>query len=149
MSRPASPQLPSLPLIGMAVLVLLTVLLAGTARMWGGPGRPADGPALISRELRFADMPDGGVEVTDGRGGRVAILEPGTNAFVRGALRALTRDRRRDELGPHTPFRLTAWQDGRLTLDDPATGHRVDLRAFGQTNAEAFGRLLTSGEDRK
>ena len=33
--------------------------------------------------------------------------------------------------------------DGRLTLADPATGARIDLEAFGPTNAGVFARLLT------
>ncbi|MFY7781768.1 MAG: photosynthetic complex assembly protein PuhC, partial [Tagaea sp.] len=43
---------------------------------------------------------------------------------------------------PETPFRLSMWRDGSLVLDDPATGRRVDLRAFGATNRDAFARLL-------
>ncbi len=40
------------------------------------------------------------------------------------------------------PFRLSAWSDGRLTLEDPATGRAVDLEAFGPTNEATFVRLL-------
>jgi putative photosynthetic complex assembly protein len=49
-----------------------------------------------------------------------------------------------------TPFRLTDWTDGRLTLEDRSTGRSVELRAFGATNAAAFARLLTArGEDQR
>ncbi len=41
-------------------------------------------------------------------------------------------------MGAETPFRLTRWSDGRLSLDDPATDRHVDLEAFGPTNV---GRL--------
>ena len=37
---------------------------------------------------------------------------------------------------------LTRWADGRLTLNDPSTGHVVALEAFGPDNARAFARLL-------
>ena len=68
---------------------------------------------------------------------------PGSNGFLRATLRGLARERKRHEGGPEIPFRLTAWSNGRLTLADPATGRTVDLAAFGPTNAEVFGRLLT------
>ena len=30
-----------------------------------------------------------------------------------------------------------------MTLDDPATGRRIDIKAFGPSQTEAFARLLT------
>ena len=32
----------------------------------------------------------------------------------------------------------------RLTLEDPTTGRKVEMEAFGITNEEAFARLLTA-----
>jgi putative photosynthetic complex assembly protein len=63
-------------------------------------------------------------------------------AFVRGTVRALTRERRQEGEGREAPFRLSAWPNGQLTLDDSATGRRIDLTAFGHTQAETFARLL-------
>ena len=63
---------------------------------------------------------------------------------MRGALRGLARERRLDGAGAESPFRLAAWPGGRLTLEDTATGRVLDLHAYGQTNAEAFARLLTA-----
>jgi putative photosynthetic complex assembly protein len=68
----------------------------------------------------------------------------GTNGFVRGVLRGLARERRLNDVGAQPPFQLTRWSDGRLSLDDPATGRRIDLVAFGPTNAGAFAQLLTA-----
>lgn len=79
----------------------------------------------------------------DAHGGEVVtVLQPGTNGFIRATLRGLGRARRLEGIGPDAPFHLTAWKDGRLTLDDPTTGRRVDLEAFGITNETAFARLL-------
>ncbi len=136
----------NIPAIGIAAILALSLATAIVVPLSGERARGPEGEHLLSRELRFQDMPDGGVEVTSGQGARVTVLEPGSNAFVRGALRALVRERRRDELGPEVPFRLTVWEDGRLTLDDPLTGESVDLRAFGRTNAEAFARILLAAE---
>ena len=62
--------------------------------------------------------------------------------FVRGALRALTRERHARGIGPDKPFDLIARVDGRVTLMDPTTGQRVDLESFGPTNTAEFSRFL-------
>jgi putative photosynthetic complex assembly protein len=109
--------------------------------------RPGGG-AVASRDLRFEDRADGGVGIVDARAGAtIAAIAPGEGGFVRATLRGLARERRREELGREIPFRLTVWGDGRLTLEDPATGRFVDLGAFGQTQAETFARLITAGRN--
>jgi putative photosynthetic complex assembly protein len=132
--------------IGMAVL-------AGLVAM---PVAPNRAPAVVAdavrseRAFRAADRDDGAVVLTDAAtGSEILIVAPGEDGFVRGTLRGLARERRAHDLGPQAPFRLVAWGDGRLTLDDTATGRRLDLLAFGQTQAEAFSRLLPIGEKRE
>jgi putative photosynthetic complex assembly protein len=61
-------------------------------------------------------------------------------------MRGLARNRKLHEAGAETPFVLTRWSDKRITLDDPDTGRRMDLGAFGRPNAEAFERLFKSSE---
>jgi putative photosynthetic complex assembly protein len=51
-----------------------------------------------------------------------------------------------DAVGPDLPFRLTHWSDGRLTLEDAATGRRIELESFGPTNMQAFASLLAAGK---
>jgi len=68
----------------------------------------------------------------------------GSGGFLRGALRALVRHRRLAGLGAEAPFLLVAHADGRLTLEDPATRHRVDLESFGPTNSAVFAQLLAT-----
>jgi putative photosynthetic complex assembly protein len=99
---------------------------------------------VASRDLRFLDRDDGGVAVYSAPDGRlVHVLPHGTNGFARGVLRGLARDRRRSDIGSEQAFRLVRFADGRLSLDDPATGRRIDLDAFGPTNVAVFARLLT------
>ena len=47
------------------------------------------------------------------------------------------------------PFTLTRWRDGTLSLQDEATGRRIDLDAFGPTQAQAFAHLFAAKEDAK
>ncbi len=42
------------------------------------------------------------------------------------------------------PFRLIAWSDGRLTLDDLATKRHIELEAFGPTNERVFAEFLSA-----
>ena len=107
------------------------------------PLPPGSGTVVAMRELRFADRADGGVEVTNAADGSViAELDPQSNNFVRALMRGLVRQRLREDLGPEVPFKLTAFSDGELTLEDPTTHRSVSLGAFGTSNAEAFVKLL-------
>ena len=40
-------------------------------------------------------------------------------------------------------YDYTRWADGRLSLQDEATGRSIDLGAFGPTNAAVFAHLMT------
>ena len=74
----------------------------------------------------------------------IDTVAPGTNGFLRGTMRGLARERKRQGIGPELPFRLIGRADGRLTLEDPGTGRRVDLESFGPTNAAVFAQLMAS-----
>lgn len=100
---------------------------------------------LLVRDLRFVDTPDGAVEITDAETARmVYVAEPGTGGFIRGVMRGLARDRRARGMDRTLAFRLAEWPDGRLTLDDLATGKQIELSAFGADNRAAFRRLLAA-----
>jgi putative photosynthetic complex assembly protein len=129
---------------GLAILLLVGLTVAPMPATFGPEGGAV---SRTARDFRAADRADGAVVLTDaGTGQTVLVAAPGEDGFLRGALRGLARDRRMRGIGPEAPFRLVAWSDGRMTLDDTATGRRLDLLAFGQTQAEAFARLLPIGE---
>jgi len=140
---------PRAALLGAAGLVGAALLSATAARVLGvEPLQTPTAAPQLSRELRFEDR-GGAVVVLDAAGATVDILPPGTNGFIRGLMRGLARERRASEIGPERAFRLTRWADGRLSIEDPATGRWIDLGAFGPTNAGAFARLLdVRGESR-
>jgi putative photosynthetic complex assembly protein len=126
-------------------LIAIVLITVSIVRILGV--HPSETPTAViaERDLRFLDRDDGSIAVFDVRAERpIDIVSPGTNGFLRATLRGLARDRRRAGDGPETPFRLAALADGRLMLEDLATGHRVDLEAFGATNAGVFAQLLTS-----
>ena len=92
--------------------------------------------------MRFEDQSDHGVRVSDGTTGQTLTVLYGEQGFVRGALRALSRERHARGIGSAPPFNLVARTDGRITLMDPATGQRIDLESFGPTNTAEFARFF-------
>lgn len=131
-------------LLVLASVMLTAIAVAGIGRITGPlPQSGADAQPTMARDLLFADAADGGVEVRDAKTGEmIATLAAGTNAFLRATMRGFARQRMREDSGPATPFRLTAWSDGRLSLADRATGRSVELEAFGGTNMAVFAALL-------
>lgn len=128
-----------------ATACLLTFTLGGVAlvRITGnGPDQLA-AATVSERLLRFEDGANGSVAVIDGITGELLTTMTGEQGFLRGAIRALARDRNARKIGPEQPFKLISRMDGRLTLFDPVSGQRVDLESFGPTNAAVFVPFLT------
>lgn len=136
---------PRKALISAAVLIGFALLAVSTARISGlGVTEVPLAEPVESRDLRFMDRQDGAVLVyAAGDDQAIDVLEPGTNGFVRGVMRSVARERKRQSIGSDIPVRLTLWQDGRLSLEDPTTGYRTNLEAFGPTNVQAFARFLS------
>ncbi|WP_412852544.1 photosynthetic complex assembly protein PuhC [Ectothiorhodospira shaposhnikovii] len=105
--------------------------------------------AVQTLDLRTEDRPGGYLAVLDGANGQVLqVLSPSEGGFMRTVIRIIALDRRTEaEKSDPSPLRLTRWSNGSLTLEDPATGLRYELNAFGSTNAAAFGRLLDAARD--
>ncbi|HRC38442.1 MAG: photosynthetic complex assembly protein PuhC [Rubrivivax sp.] len=143
-AAPAADTMPRGPLMAIGALLLVTLVGVAAVRLSGADIREPDAAAVATRSLRFEDRPDGSVAVLDAVSGRQFHAIQGEAGFLRGALRAMARERRKQGLGSAPAFELIARADGRLTLSDPATGERVDLESFGPTNAGAFAQLLTA-----
>lgn len=145
MSSPFGDQaVPRGALLGVAGLIGFALLAVSVAQ-WTGhkSGDWESGPVADSRDLRFEDGVGGTVYVFESSSDTVlATLDPGSENFVRGVLRALARERRSQDLDVNIPIRITRYQSGRLILEDRATGRLIDLQAFGPTNAQSFARLL-------
>jgi putative photosynthetic complex assembly protein len=135
------------PLLAAGLLIAATLIGVAALRLTGTDvSTRSQAPVVAQRALQFEDLPDGGVRVLEALPGQapraLAVIDAGAGGFLRGALRALVRQRRAAGQGAEAPFVLTARADGRLTLVDPATSERVDLESFGPTNAAVFARLL-------
>jgi len=126
-------------------ILAFTLISVGLVRLTGNGPDQKPAPGAAERALRFEDRPDGSIAVIDGRSGALVTSVQGEQGFLRGALRALAKQRKARGIGAEQPFELIARTDGGLTLFDPVTNQRVDLESFGPTNAATFARLLPQG----
>ena len=143
--------LPPAILFAAAAMLVFAIAASLYSRTFG-VGRVAlqGATAYQVLQLRFDDMANGGVEVRDAeRGDVLYVVNPGEGGFLRATLRTLAHARMRDDIGRATPFRLTRWSDGAMTLDDPTTGRSVGLDAFGPTNAGVFAQMFKTREESK
>jgi len=136
-------------LIAAALLLAFAIVAAGFGRTTRiGTVHLDESAAWESVRVRFEDRPDGAVVVLDeATGEQRARIAAGEGGFLRGVLRGLARERAQSGIGSTPPFELTRWQDGRLSLQDLATGRRIEIDAFGPDNVASFRRLLASAND--
>jgi putative photosynthetic complex assembly protein len=139
---PARETVPHWAALALGALLLATLLGVAAVRLSGTEIRQPDAPVVAQRSLRFEDGPDGTVRVLDANTGQAIDSVAGEAGFLRGSLRALVRERKMRGIGSGPAFELLARSDGRLTLNDPATGERLDLESFGPTNAAIYRRWL-------
>ena len=142
------PPFPRDTLIIAGTVVLLSIMTAAAGRITGAANSTPTAAPVAARDLLFRDRPDGSVAVFDATdtSAPIDIIAPATNGFLRATMRGLARQRLRQDADREVPFHLTEWADGRLTLEDPTTGRRVEMEAFGITNEEVFASLLTAKE---
>jgi putative photosynthetic complex assembly protein len=137
---------PRKAILGAGLVLAITMAFAAYGSITGLnlPGTP-DSEPQTSVEIRVNDRPDGSVAVYDAATEELVMtVAPGENGFIRGAMRALARQRQMQDIGSRPPFELTLWENGRLSLKDTATGERIFLEAYGKTNRDAFAELLVA-----
>lgn len=141
---PRADNFPRWFLVSAGLLIGISLTSVALVRITGnGPDqrRAAEAPQA-ERALRFEDRPNGDIAVIDGISGRLVTTIHGEQGFVRGALRALARERKARGLGAEHPFELAVRPDGSLSLIDPVTQQRIDLHSFGPSHAGSFAALL-------
>jgi len=134
-------------LYAMAGLVVCVLAFVTFAKFTGiGLADRTEFTPAATLTLNFTDEPDGAVGVIDHDTGEMIHRYPaGEGGFVRTAMRALTFDRAKHDVGQAPPFRLTRTQEGILLLEDPTTGRRVALEAFSKGSAANFDQLFEAG----
>jgi len=81
-------------------LLLLVSLAAVAVVRWSGVEiREPDAPSVDVRRLHFRDMAGGAIEVRDADSGQRVDTIVGEAGFLRGALRVLSHDRARRQIG--------------------------------------------------
>ena len=144
MNETVDRTIPRGAILGAAALVGFSILVAGFGRLTGAGAVHVD-YANAKHELtfRFEDRADGGIEViAPESGATLGVVPAGRDGFVRTVLRSLAFDRQRHGVGAGPAFVIAKWSDGRTTIDDPTTGRRVDLAAFGAANMQSFETLI-------
>ncbi|MBX7483539.1 photosynthetic complex assembly protein PuhC [Qipengyuania qiaonensis] len=148
-------EIPKGPLVMIAGLALLSFAFASatSAGLIARDAVPSEARAetgavaTSERHLYFHDEHDGGVRIEDASSGAVvALIQPGTGGFIRTTMRSLVHVRRSKGIGPETPFLLTEWDNGTLSLSDSETGKSIELGSFGPDNRQAFAVLLEGAE---
>ncbi|QAU44383.1 photosynthetic complex assembly protein PuhC [Bradyrhizobium guangzhouense] len=131
-------------LLGAAALIAFSLFVAGLGRFTGiGAVREDQSAAVQRMSFRFEDRTDGGISVVAPESGAViGVVPAGIDGFVRTVLRSFAFDRERQGVGAGPAFVIAKWSNGRSTIEDPATGRRVDLAAFGAVNMQAFERVV-------
>ncbi len=142
-------DLPRPVLYAAGALVCASLLAALAGRLAHVTTVPQGVPVIAQRHLLFTDRADKGVDVIDADRHVVIRTVTGQAGFLRGTMRGLASARIRGNLDLSTPFTLTAYKDGRLTLDDPTDNRHVELEAFGPDNEAVFAALLSAPEPAK
>ena len=128
----------------IASLLAIVILLVANYVQSGKSEHQADAEVIAKRTLLFRDLPSGAVGVISADNGQMIAQVEGQAGFIRGILRAMARDRRMLEISSDDAFELVSRSDGRLTLIDLATNHRIDLESFGKDNAAEFAAFLNT-----
>ena len=105
-----------------------------------GAGSPG-----VSEQIVVRDLANGAVGIFHAESGAaIARYESGQGAFVRTIFRSLVRDRRVQGVSAEPVFILYTLGAGDIIVEDPSTNSRIQLKAFGEPNAQHFRQMLDS-----
>lgn len=139
-------QVPRWALIAAGCLVSGTIALATISSLGAKRVAMPQASAPITA-LRFDQNAAQALIVTNAvTGKQVAFIAPTADAFLRTTLRTMIETRISDGITRTAPFLLIPTGKDDLVLDDPATGQKIDLQAFGPSNSVQFQNLTTKGQ---
>jgi len=103
------------------------------------------GPPGVSERIVVQDLANGAVGIFHAESGAAIVrYESGQGAFVRTIFRSLVRDRRVQGISAEPVFILYTLGAGDIIVEDPSTNSRIQLKAFGEPNAQHFRQMLDS-----
>ncbi|ABA79466.1 photosynthetic complex assembly protein [Rhodobacter sphaeroides] len=135
--------IPPFLLKAMFALALGSVLMVSWA-VWTGrepTGKPAPAPVVAERQLVLQGLGEQAVAVRTPEG--ETLFEAENGGFVTVIQIGLKRARTVHRIEGNPPVRLVKYENGRLSLQDDATGWSAELQAFGPDNEAAFERMLS------
>lgn len=137
-------MIPAGLLAGMCALVIVALSLTVYARLTDRPlvGVPHDAEVLQSRAIILDGSKAGDVTVRDAEGNVIVALDADSAGFVSVIWRGMDRKRMLKKIDGNPPVNLVEYANGRLSLQDPASGWSAELASFGDMNEAAFARLL-------
>jgi putative photosynthetic complex assembly protein len=129
-------------LIACGVMVAAALAFTTIHVATGRPpvGRPAPAPVIAERMLIVEGKGAQAVALKNPDGTLIADLAHG--GFITVAQNALARARTVRGVDQSLPVRLVSYANGRLALEDPASGWSVELGAFGDKNKAVWAALL-------
>ena len=103
------------------------------------------GPPGVSERIVVRDLTNGAVGIFHAESGAAIVrYESGQGAFVRTIFRSLVRDRRVQGVSAEPVFILYTLGARDIIVEDPSTNSRIQLKAFGEPNAQHFRQMLDS-----
>ncbi|SNX72012.1 putative photosynthetic complex assembly protein [Cereibacter ovatus] len=141
--EPEKELIPPFMVKGMFALALGSLAIASYAVLTGREptGQPQAAPVVAERPLILEGLGKQAVEVRSPEGDILFQAEDG--GFVAVIKIGLARARTVHRVDGNPPVRLVKYENGRLSLQDDATGWSTELQAFGEDNKAIFDRLLS------
>lgn len=140
--KPEAELIPKPLLRAMIGIALLALALTTYAVLTDRPheGVPAPGKVVAEKLVVLKDIDSRHVTVSDPAGNLLLDLPEG--GFVDVMAAAVRRSRAVARITDNPPVRIVRYDNGRLAMEDPATGWSTELYAFGADSKAAFERIL-------
>ena len=127
-------------------VAFLGLVLASLGKFTGiGAEKVVNGAVVATYPVTMMVEADDAVALRSVETGEIVVgFDKGHGGFLRSAIRAFGLKRNQMKIAPATPFVVTRWESGRVTLNDPATGHQVPVDSFGPTVTKMFAPLVAA-----
>jgi len=137
-------MIPKALLMAMGGLVVIALALTTFARVTDRPlvGVPHAAGVVAERQLILDGSKAGDVTVRAADGSVIMALGTDEAGFISVIWRGMDRKRMLHGIEGNPPVRLIAYDNGRLSIEDAASGWSAELGSFGDANEASFAALL-------